>query len=630
MSRNIFYASNTQSELFPYNTRTQFNQYVDVHNLDYIKQDDIEVAIKSIAFDNTQSIHILPTIEQPHIMIVQEITEEEPYKQFMRTIVNTKGVKSGFMKSLKNAKKIEEVIDISESNDFVIVNNCDARRIIVQSHSDREFSNILFISNNTIIHHIYLHYKECFYLDTFINHINDVLKSVTFYHDGGKIETDLMQKEYELHALPFKVLIHEYIAETLGIYTEKLKSSQLLDYFNNIQDCTKDSPAYMFMNDVYKFKQQLVYYEVKKGISPLKVHPRLFRSTLYGIRSNISETTISSAQYDTIVGLFQDHGKHDVLNIEFQNPPFFKTRKELLSHAQFSIFDLDSSKNNQTPSIGSPTYIHTIVQAAPKRMKRPFTIFLDSSCPISKQLYPENTNTDFIIELPERLNFRQNWTVTLKTLFLSNKIQNIEDCHVQYKKINPIGYIVREKTFALKNGNYGTLASFIYEIAEEFKRTSMPFSISEVENGRVKIKMKGRLRNGYKSELRLSKYLASILGFTSSPKQYQTLRFDQNPEYIAPHNPNLFLVYPKNLIVGCNIVDDTIFGGQNVKLLRLITNSDNLESDILTFQFHQDEKVMLGIREFKSIHISIMDVTGSPVKSESNFPSRLQLMFSLE
>ena len=630
MSRNIFYASNTQSELFPYNTRTQFNQYVDVHNLDYIKQDDIEVAIKSIAFDNTQSIHILPTIEQPHIMIVQEITEEEPYKQFMRTIVNTKGVKSGFMKSLKNAKKIEEVIDISESNDFVIVNNCDARRIIVQSHSDREFSNILFISNNTIIHHIYLHYKECFYLDTFINHINDVLKSVTFYHDGGKIETDLMQKEYELHALPFKVLIHEYIAETLGIYTEKLKSSQLLDYFNNIQDCTKDSPAYMFMNDVYKFKQQLVYYEVKKGISPLKVHPRLFRSTLYGIRSNISETTISSAHYDTIVGLFQDHGKHDVLNIEFQNPPFFKTRKELLSHAQFSIFDLDSSKNNQTPSIGSPTYIHTIVQAAPKRMKRPFTIFLDSSCPISKQLYPENTNTDFIIELPERLNFRQNWTVTLKTLFLSNKIQNIEDCHVRYKKINPIGYIVREKTFALKNGNYGTLASFIYEIAEEFKRTSMPFSISEVENGRVKIKMKGRLRNGYKSELRLIKYLASILGFTSSPKQYQTLRFDQNPEYIAPHNPNLFLVYPKNLIVGCNIVDDTIFGGQNVKLLRLITNSDNLESDILTFQFHQDEKVMLGIREFKSIHISIMDVTGSPVKSESNFPSRLQLMFSLE
>ena len=631
MSRNIFYASNTQSELFPYNTRTHFNQYVDVHNLDYIKQDDIEVAVKSIAFDNTQSIHILPTIEQPHIMIVQEISEQEPYEQFMWTMLNTKGVKSGVRKSLKNEKKIEEVIDISGSNDFVIVNDCNAGGIIVQSHLDREFSNILFISNNTIIHHIYLHYKECFYLDTFINHINYVLKSVTFYHDDAKIETDLIQKEYELHALPFKVLIHEYIAETLGIYTEKRKSSQLLDYFKNIQDCTKDSPAYMFMNDVYKFKQQLVYYEVKRGISPLKVHPRLFRSTLYGIRSNISEATINSAHYDTIVAVFQDRGKRDVLNIEFQNPPFFKTRKELLSHAQFNVFDLDSSKNNQTPSIGSPTYIHTIVQAAPKRMKRPFTIFLDSSCPISKQLYPENTNTDFIIELPERLNFRQNWTVTLKTLFLSNKIQNIEDCHVQYTKFTPTGYVVGQKAFTLKNGNYGTLASFIHEIAEEFKRQLMPFSISEVENGRVKIKMnRKKIRKGYKFELRLSKYLASILGYTSSPKQYQSLRFDQNPEYIAPHNPNMFLTYPKNLIIGCDIVDDTIFGGQHVKLLRLITNTTNLTSDILTFDFQQDEKVFLGIREFKSIHISILDATGNPVKSESNFGTKLQVQFSLE
>ena len=111
------------------------------------------------------------------------------------------------------------------------------------------------------------------------------------------------------------------------------------------------------------------------------------------------------------------------------------------------------------------------MQAAPKRMKKPFTIFLDSSCPISKQLYPDNTNTDFIIELPERINFRQNWTVTLKTLFLSNKIQNIEDCHVHYRYTNPASVIVWEKEFTLKNGNYGTLASFIHEISEEFKRT---------------------------------------------------------------------------------------------------------------------------------------------------------------
>ena len=61
------------------------------------------------------------------------------------------------------------------------------------------------------------------------------------------------------------------------------------------------------MNDVYKFEQNIVYYEFKKTISPLKVQPKLFRSTLYGIRSNISEPTIHSFAYDSLVGVFQVH-----------------------------------------------------------------------------------------------------------------------------------------------------------------------------------------------------------------------------------------------------------------------------------------------------------------------------------
>ena len=249
-----------------------------------------------------------------------------------------------------------------------------------------------------------------------------------------------------------------------------------------------------------------------------------------------------------------------------------------------------------------------------------------------KKLYPQNTNTDFTIELPERLNFRRNWTVTLKTLFLSNKIQNIDGGECRFRVWTPLGVVTREKSFIIQSGSYTTLSSLLHEISELFKKENMPFHIDVVKGGRVKIrKYKAHtIKKGYKVELRLSKFLASILGYTSSPIDHQTLRFDEESEYIAPHNPNLFLIYPKNLIVKCNIVDDTIFAGQHVKLLRLITNSDNLDSDILSFEFLKDEKVNLGSREFKSIQISIMDTTGSPVKSESNLPSRLQLMFSVD
>ena len=47
----------------------------------------------------------------------------------------------------------------------------------------------------------------------------------------------------------------------------------------------------------------------------------------------------------------------------------------------------------------------------------------------------------------------------------------------------------------------------------------------------------------------------------------QYLRLDENLEYIASYNATIFCIYPKNIIVGCDIVDNTIFGGEHLKLL---------------------------------------------------------------
>ena len=223
-----------------------------------------------------------------------------------------------------------------------------------------------------------------------------------------------------------------------------------------------------------------------------------------------------------------------------------------------------------------------------------------------------------------------NWTVTLKSLFLSNHIHNIEKCGIAYQYITDREKLLIEKKFFLKNGHYTNLTSFINQISDEFRKNRMPFVIEEVNNGRIKILMTRKIRERYKVNFIMTKYLACILGYTSTPKEVQFLRFDENQEYIAPHEPNLFLTYPRNLIIGCNLVENTIFGGQPFKLLRLVTNSHHLDTDILSFEFLQDEKVALKVREFKSIHIVILDASGAPVKSESNFPTKIQLMFSLE
>ena len=67
MSKNIFYVSNTQPELFPQNSRTKFDQYIDINELDYIKYNDLEVAVKSISFDTRQYVDIGLDLSLIHI-----------------------------------------------------------------------------------------------------------------------------------------------------------------------------------------------------------------------------------------------------------------------------------------------------------------------------------------------------------------------------------------------------------------------------------------------------------------------------------------------------------------------------------------------------------------------------------
>ena len=51
--KSIYYASNMQIHLFPDNSRSEFNCYINPQDLNYIsKNGDIEVAVKSITFDN--------------------------------------------------------------------------------------------------------------------------------------------------------------------------------------------------------------------------------------------------------------------------------------------------------------------------------------------------------------------------------------------------------------------------------------------------------------------------------------------------------------------------------------------------------------------------------------------------
>ena len=144
------------------------------------------------------------------------------------------------------------------------------------------------------------------------------------------------------------------------------------------------------------------------------------------LRTNLIPSVISSFGYANVAAIFTVR-RSGLTIFEFQNPTFFESSKELLSRANFRIENFSTGK---VPDfrIGPPTLVEIAVRLQVPRLKEPFQMLLDSSCPHSKKNFPLNTNSDFIIQLPHHLDFQKDWNVCLKSIHLSNEIETIHNC----------------------------------------------------------------------------------------------------------------------------------------------------------------------------------------------------------
>ena len=384
--------------------------------------------------------------------------------------------------------------------------------------------------------------------------------------------------------------------------------------------------SYIDINDLSYLPPTNIEAAIKSIIFDNKRSEYLPTEEVLALRSNIGETTIRSSEYDNVLSILNVNGlQKDIVHIQFDNPTFFSTRKELLSQTSFQLICVNS---NNLPNFihGSPTYIQVVVRETEGRMKRPFNIFLDSDDVKSKEMYPNNTNMNFTIDLPERMSFNRRWNVTLKSLIIPNTLYNICD-DLFYIKYIQFGKGSLNTTLQIKNGCYRNISLLIREIQSIFDSNKIPLKIKDY-GGRIIIMYKHWRKKMSERQLYLSPYLAFMLGYNGKLEMGQFLNFSVLKEYLAPHEFNIHLLTPRSLIVCCDIVDDTIFGAQHVKLLRLVTNNINPNLDILSFDFFQNEYVDLNVKEFKNISIRIADVTGNTVKSETTIPTRMQLVFT--
>ena len=103
----------------------------------------------------------------------------------------------------------------------------------------------------------------------------------------------------------------------------------------------------------------------------IKQRRRFYGDKVLAIRSNICEASILNCGYEKELCHFKVEKVH---HFEFINPTFFKTTKDLLANATFSIIDV-KSQDHPDWSIGAPTYIQAVVRST---MVESFSVYLDS------------------------------------------------------------------------------------------------------------------------------------------------------------------------------------------------------------------------------------------------------------
>ena len=371
-----------------------------------------------------------------------------------------------------------------------------------------------------------------------------------------------------------------------------------------------------------------------KAISTNSVDLEQGKPVLLGLRTNLSKPDIfKNCNYDTQLEFLNVKDMASGIQIfKVAHPTLHDTSIEKMSNAKFELIDIDTGTRPNF-AVGTPTFLHFHVNDKTVMSNR-FNLFLDSSDKLSQSYFPSNNPSDFCIKLPERLEFNKKWEIALKNIFIGNDLFNIysKNCWFSFN-------IIDEKTFDanadtrifLKDGLYTTAKELCEYMQTIFDRKEFKLKISlKTKSRRVKIvceEQRNPRAGSHKYIMKLSPMLANILGFDRTNLNEFVLPLHIKKSYTTTYRPNIDLLVPRNFMILCDVVSESVFGSKSIKILKLLSANFDREKEIINFGFHQEEFVDIAIKEFSSIRIRIVDTTGEMIKSVQKYPTRCQIQF---
>ena len=167
-----------------------------------------------------------------------------------------------------------------------------------------------------------------------------------------------------------------------------------------------------------------------------------------------------------------------------------------------------------------------------------------------------------------------------------------------------------------KSWNYPDLKAIMKDLNNIWTKEKVPLNIKEHPSGRVVISHNIPLSMGSLASLKLSPNLAYILGYTSEViKHGQFLRFDENKEFLAPHEPKLFM----------DFCDEKIKSEYRSKVKKLEDVNGEMEAENVALKQEFKGKLAKIEKEHKQEKIKIEEKWKSYTKTKLEFNRRYKL-----
>ena len=239
---------------------------------------------------------------------------------------------------------------------------------------------------------------------------------------------------------------------------------------------------------------------------------------------------------------------------------------------------------------------------------------LDSSCSTSKKLFPSNTNTNFTVQLPQRMEFQRDSTIWLKSIHMSNEFKR--GCTIRAIVTTEDGVSVQKLDL---DESISTIQGLLDAINDKIGDI-VYFAIEE--GGLVTIKFGDKCEENFTIRVEMSRNLMRILGF-----QQQSVIFTGKKRIVtSTHKPNIDAVH-QCIFVCCNIVEHSVACGQMHQVLQFFCTPNKVGKTIY-HEFPNNLPLKLDRKQFDRIKIQIRDTDGKILEcKEENVPTHMQLVF---